>query len=154
MSEFKDIIIQEGFGALDLSQKDQVETAVDYFDNLDDLIDMLKAKRTKLSDMIKQVEMRKERFKQYILDYMDQHNVEDLEGTAMRFRASRSQPKLLVDEDKLDKKFLKQEIIFSADKERIADALNLGEDVVGAKYEASKQLRVYTLKADKKGSKK
>jgi Siphovirus Gp157 len=145
-SEFANLLVQEGFAALDLSQPEQVELAVEYADNLDDLIEMLKAKRNKVADMVRGMETRKERFRTYILDFMAHFDTQELEGVAMRFRMSRSQPRLVLDVDKIEDKFKKQVVSYEPDRELIEAALDRGEEVVGARYETGRQLRRYVKK--------
>lgn len=136
--------VEQTIGALQIKTPEDVDKAHDYFEDADILLDALKSKRVMLSNTIKALEGKKSLFREYILNLMAQMDTEELSGQAWRFVKSRSKPKLVIEKDDIETKYLREVISLEPDKEMIEADLNKGLEVKGAYFEPSVSLRKYS----------
>jgi hypothetical protein len=85
----------------------------------------------------------REKLRENIKYAMEQLGTKELMGRDVRFRLSSSTPKLVINEDILDREYLKTEYVTSPDKDRIKEALKAGTDVEGACFLETTSLRQF-----------
>lgn len=108
---------------------DRLENAEDYWDKkLEEVRRVRDAHRNT-----------RERLKERLKTHMIVNNLKTLEGDSIKFTLSHTRPRLVVDQTKLPDTY--KIITYSADNDRIRDAMADGIEVPGAKLEASYSLR-------------
>lgn len=81
---------------------------------------------------------------------METLGVNELLGDQKRFAKKKCKSKLIIDEDSLPAKYLKEEVVYSADKDLIREKLEAGEKITGAKLEESYSITPYNNTKGKK----
>lgn len=120
-----------------------------FLERLDVEADFWKQKAESYLKVSKSCKALKDRLNDNIKTAMRAMNTDELNGEEMRFKLSRTKPKLVLDEAVLPVGFKMQVTEYVPDKKRIEEALEVGEQIPGAKFEATYSLRKY-LNARKK----
>jgi len=82
-------------------------------------------------------------------DAMTHLDVNEIKGKNFRFKLSPVKPKVLVDLENLDAKYLKEVVEYKADNSLIRESIESGEVVQGAELEYGSALRVYVNREEK-----
>lgn len=104
-----------------------------------------KKKAEEYSIVAKGLEKAQVRMKEFMKYAIEQLNTDELNGLEVRYKLSRSKPKLVINESYLDDSWKKTEttIAISADKAKIESALKEGQQIDGAMLVETKSLRKY-----------
>lgn len=100
-----------------------------------------KAKADSYAKVAKACSALKERLNDSIKGAMVALGTDTIEGEEVRFRLSRTKPRLVIDEDFLPPAFKMQVVTLVPDKDKILGELEMGAEVPGAKQEVSFALR-------------
>lgn len=118
-----------------------------FIDQLEQGAEFFKAKEKEANQARKQYENLIERMKANLKFTMQSLNTDELRGNEYRYKLSKSKPKVeILDEEKLPAMFLKEQVIYSPDKDMIKTELESGNPVEGARLVESYSIRNYLIK--------
>lgn len=132
--------------AFDLTGEQLVEKADKYalfMERLENEAEFWDAKAKSYQKVSRSCKSLKERLNNNIKVAMQLMETDEVQGTEVRFKLSRSNPKLVIEESIIPDAWKMQVVEVVPDKKRIGEALETGEQIPGAKYEASFSLRKY-----------
>jgi hypothetical protein len=116
-------------------------------DQLEQGVDFFKSKAEEANQARKQYESLIDRMKNNLKFTMQELNTDEIRGEEYRYKLSRSKPKVeITSEDKLPASYLKEKIVYSADKDLIKEDLDKGIEIDGARLIESYSLRSYLVK--------
>lgn len=87
--------------------------------------------------------------KNRLKEVMKENNLTELVGNDVKFKLSNSKPKMIIDDETLDKAYFMQVTEVVPDKKRIEEDLKMSVPIAGAKLEETKSLRAYPNKGAK-----
>ena len=119
---------------------DKTFSAIKFVENL---VNDRKAQEKELASERKNLELALEDAKTFIKEYMLTNGLAELEGSVVKYSISRSNPKLIIEDESLIPKIYKEETITTTiRKDAIKDQLKMGDDIPGCKIEDSFALKV------------
>ena len=129
--------------ALQIERAKKLENVALYIKNLDDLIDDIKAEEKAMAERRKAKEKKVEYLRQYLGNSLITANEPGFETAKVKVSFSKSSA-VIVDEEKLDKAFVKETIktTYAPDKKAIKAAIKAGETVTGAYIEERKAVKI------------
>lgn len=103
----------------------------------------LKKEETELVQKRKQVEDSIDKAKEFLKKYMIENGLAELEGTQVKYTLSKSNPKLIIENEKLiPKDYFVDTIVTTVRKDAIKDELKIGAEIPGCRLEESWALKV------------
>jgi len=133
--------IEEKLMEIDLSVKEKVDGTALVLERMEDSAEFWRAKAQGLLKVAEGFEKARERLKDYVKQVMRDAGVTELRGNEQKLALQGVKAKLEVDEMRLPAAYLKQETRVVADKVRIREALERGDEVEGARLIESYALR-------------
>lgn len=128
---------------LQIDRAEKLEAVALYIKNLEALAADIKAEEKALKDRREAREKKAEDLRQYLGNSLTAANEAGFETAKVRVSFSKSSA-VVVDEEKLDKAFIREKITteYSPDKKAIKAAIKAGETVTGAYIEERKKVKI------------
>lgn len=128
---------------------DKIDGYSYFIDRLEIGMDYLKAKENELKAARKAYENMIERLQFNLRLTMDMLNIDELRGHDYRYKRTEGKPRVeIYDEQELPLNMMREKINYEPDKDKIKDAIESGNQVLGARLIASTQLRRYINKKE------
>lgn len=128
---------------LQINRAEKLEAVALYIKNLDALAEDIKAEEKALKERREAREKKAENLRKYLGNSLTAANEEGFETAKVRVSFRKSQA-VIVDEEKLDKAFIKETIktTYAPDKTAIKKAIKEGQEVTGAYIEDRKAVQI------------
>lgn len=126
---------------LQIERAKKLEAVALYIKNLDALAEDIKAEEKALAERRKAKEKKAEYLRQYLGNSLTVANEPGFETAKVKV-AFRKSEAVIVDEEKLDKAFIKETIKTAPDKTAIKKAIKAGQEVTGAYIEERKAVKI------------
>lgn len=111
--------------------------------HIENAIDSLKKEEEERRTRRKSLEARVDEAKAFIKRYMLQEGLAELEGNVVKYTLAKSQPKLIVEDEKaIPEDYKLQTVITEIRKDAIKDQLKMGDQIPGCRLEDSFSLKV------------
>lgn len=111
--------------------------------HVENAIESLKKEEDERRARRKALEARVEDAKAFIKRYMLQEGLAELEGNVVKYSLAKSQPKLVIDDEKvIPEDYKLQTVITEIRKDAIKDQLKMGDQIPGCRLEDSFSLKV------------
>jgi hypothetical protein len=120
-----------------------IDGAILYLKNLEHKVDALKEEEKKKATERKDIEAAIESAKVLVKQYMIEEGLVEVEGVNFKMILSKTNPKLIIEDEALIPKDYKQEtIVTTVRKDALKDDLKVGAEIPGAKLEQSYALKI------------
>lgn len=111
--------------------------------HVENAIESLKKEEEERRSRRKALEARVEEAKAFIKKYMLQEGLAELEGNVVKYSLAKSQPKLIIEDEKvIPEDYKQQTVITEIRKDAIKDQLKMGDQIPGCRLEDSFSLKV------------
>lgn len=120
--------------------KEKAGNLIKFFIINDDYIETIDKEIKRLTGLKKRIENKKETFKKYVKNNMEQMGIKKIETELGNFSLRASKSVNIYDESLIDDRFITQEIKYKISKTDIKKAIEKGEQVNGAVIESKNSL--------------